>query len=86
MAANIEQELIEVEAALRGGNFLTTEAVLIEVLNYFIGYGPSARRQAATMVRDILNDANVGVQTRQKLQPDRLHLDEHHARARDSDA
>lgn len=50
---------LEVEAALRGGSFLTTEAVLIEVLNYFSGYGPPARRQAAAVVRDVLNDASV---------------------------
>ena len=55
------RQAVEVEAALRGGNFLTTEAVLIEVLNYISGYGPSARCRTAAVVRDVLNDANVEV-------------------------
>lgn len=47
---------VEVEATLRGRSFVTTEAVLIEILNSFSGYGPPSRRKAASVVHDILND------------------------------
>ena len=46
--------------------FITTEAVLIEVLNYFSGFGPEIRLQVALIVDDLLqrDDVEVVSQTR----------------------
>lgn len=35
---------------------ITTDAVLVEVLNYFSGYGPTTRKKISQVVRDILSD------------------------------
>lgn len=50
---------IGAETAVRGSQFVTTEAVLTEVLNYFSGYGPDARRKTCDFINDILADENV---------------------------
>jgi predicted nucleic acid-binding protein len=44
-----------------GAGLVTTEDVLVEVLTYFGGYGPEARRTAARAVRAILDDPQVQV-------------------------
>lgn len=41
------ESALEVEATLNGARFVTTEAVLIEVLNYVSGYDSTMRRSAA---------------------------------------
>ncbi len=48
---------------------ITTEAVLIELLNYFSAYGPEMRQAAAHIVRHILSNSQVEVlaQTRTAL-------------------
>jgi predicted nucleic acid-binding protein len=42
-------------------HLVTTDEVLIEVLNYFSGYGPVVREQVAAMVRTILAGPNVDI-------------------------
>ena len=50
---------LEIEAGITGRRLVTTEAVLIEVLNYFSGYGADARTEAVGIIHDILNDTQV---------------------------
>ena len=44
------------EAALGDAHFVTTEAVLIEVLNFFSGYKPTIKHKVARAIHEILND------------------------------
>src|SRR5436190_24131242 len=50
---------VQAEGAARGSHFVTTESVLAEVLNYFSGYGPDARRKTCDFINDILADESV---------------------------
>lgn len=45
----------------RGHEFVTTDAVLIEVLAYFAEHGSALRLQAAALVRDLRSDPKVRV-------------------------
>jgi predicted nucleic acid-binding protein len=56
----------EVRATTVSAGLVTTEAVLIEVLNYFSAHGAGARQKAAEVVRKILlrPDVEVVVQTK----------------------
>jgi predicted nucleic acid-binding protein len=51
----------EISASLADAKLLTTGAVLIELLNYFSGYGPEMRRAVAHIVRHILDDPHIEV-------------------------
>ncbi len=51
----------KLDADLRGSNFVTTEAVLIEVMNYFSSYGAEGRQKTARVVQAILNRDDVEV-------------------------
>ncbi len=55
------------ESQIDGYNFVTTDSVLAEVLNYVSGYGSVARREIAALVADVLDDENFQVieQTRE---------------------
>jgi uncharacterized protein len=53
---SLRQEALEAEAALGNASFVTTEAVLIEVLNFFSGYKPVVKQAAAQTIRSILDD------------------------------
>ncbi len=51
-------------AASRGHGsrrLVTTDTVLIEVLNYFAEFGPAMREMAAGLVRDLLQDESLDV-------------------------
>ena len=39
------QRAVEVESQLNGYKFVTTDAILSEVLNYFCGYGEEVRQE-----------------------------------------
>ncbi|MCY7277037.1 MAG: PIN domain-containing protein [Phormidesmis sp. CAN_BIN44] len=53
---------VEIESTLpTHAEFLTTELVLVEFLNYLCGYGAQMRQQVATMVQTILSDEAVTV-------------------------
>lgn len=49
---------VEVETVLKGAKFVTTESVLIELLNYVSNYSAEVRSNVAQVVRDILVDPN----------------------------
>lgn len=55
------QRAVEVETQLNGYKFVTTDAVLIEVLNYFSGYGEEVRQEISAVILDILADDNFEV-------------------------
>ena len=49
------------EAIVRETRIVTTEAVLLEIMNFTAGYGPNLRKAVASFVRDILQDNEVEV-------------------------
>lgn len=53
------QQAINAEAIVRTSRLVTTEAVLIEVLNFMSSYKPSLRKAISLFVRDLLADANI---------------------------
>ena len=59
-----------ISASLGDTRLLTTEAVLLELLNYFSAYGPEMRLAAAQIVRSILSNPRVEV----LMQPRELFL------------
>jgi predicted nucleic acid-binding protein len=64
------QRAVEVAATLDPFRGVTTEAVLIEVANYFCAFGPMVREMVAGVMSDILEDPTIEVvpQTREVLQ------------------
>lgn len=52
---------VELEYQIIGYNFVTTDSVLCEVLNYFCGYGTETRREVSAFVEDILIDGSFQV-------------------------
>ena len=60
--------MLTLDATLEA-EFITTESVLIEVLNYFSGFGPEIRLQVALIVDDLLQREDVEVipQTRESF-------------------
>lgn len=56
---------LQAEDAVRSRPLVTTEAVLVEVLNYFCAYGAEARQKAVRITRSVLTrpDIEVVVQT-----------------------
>lgn len=61
------ERAVELELQIGGYEFVTTDAILTEVLNYFSAYGEFTRREIAALVRDILADESFQVieQTRE---------------------
>ncbi|MDQ3011835.1 MAG: PIN domain-containing protein [Acidobacteriota bacterium] len=55
------QEAAVAEAALGSAHFITTEAVLIEILNFFSGYQPIVKQRVVKAIRDILDDLETEV-------------------------
>ncbi len=55
------------EATVRESKIVTTEAVLLEMLNFTAGYGPNLRKAVASFARDLLQDHETDVipQTRE---------------------
>ena len=58
------QKSIETEVATANLDVVTTEDVLIEVLNFYADHGELKRRQVVGFVRDILMDVRVEVRPR----------------------
>ncbi len=52
---------VELESQIVGYNFVTTDSVLCEVLNYFSGYGKETRHEVSAIVFDILDDESFQV-------------------------
>jgi predicted nucleic acid-binding protein len=55
------QKAKELSDSLHDTRLLTTRAVLVELLNYFSGYGPEMRQAVAQIVRRIDGDSQVEV-------------------------
>lgn len=55
------QKAVELSASLNDAEFITTEAVLVELLNYFSEYGPEMRKAVVRIVRQIVGDPTVSV-------------------------
>lgn len=53
------EKAVEAEAGLQGRGLVTTESVLLEVLNYFSGYGSDARERAVRIATRVLKRADV---------------------------
>jgi predicted nucleic acid-binding protein len=53
------QKATELSASLNDAVLVTSEAVLIELLNYFSEYGPEMREAVARIVRRIIADPNI---------------------------
>jgi uncharacterized protein len=51
----------EISSSLDDAKLITSESVLIELLNYFSDYGPEMRRAAALIVRHIRDDLSITV-------------------------
>ncbi len=52
---------VELESRIVSYDFITTDSVLCEVLNYFSGYGKETRREVSAIISDILNDESFQV-------------------------
>jgi len=57
----LRDEARDAEAALGNVRFVTTESVLIEVLNYYAGYQPYLRQAAVSFVRQVMVNPKVEV-------------------------
>ena len=55
------QRAKEISDSLTDARLVTTEAVLIELLNYFSAHGPEMRQAAAHIVRHILDNRHIEV-------------------------
>ena len=51
--------VLKLEASFSGRDFITTESVLVEVLNYFSAFGPESRLKAARVILRILQRPDV---------------------------
>lgn len=57
----LREEAREAEAALGNVRFVTTESILIEVLNYYASYQPYLRQAAVDLVRRIAINPKIEV-------------------------
>jgi predicted nucleic acid-binding protein len=48
--------VVQIESEVEGRMLVTTDAVLVEVLNYFSNFGPSTRRKISDVVHEILSN------------------------------
>ena len=53
------QKAVELSASLDDATLVTSEAVLIELLNYFSEYGPEMREAVARIVHQIVGDPSI---------------------------
>jgi len=58
---NWHQRVITLTSALRSTQIVTTEEVLLEVLNFFCSQGIRSRKQAVELVSDVLDNPDVEV-------------------------
>ena len=55
------QRALEARSETSNARLVTTELVLIEVLNFLSGFGPDFRREVSLFIRDILEDPDFKV-------------------------
>ena len=56
------QKALELSDSLKDARLLTSEPVLIELLNYFSGYGSEMREAVALIIRYIMDDLSIKIQ------------------------
>jgi len=63
------QRAAELESQIGGYNFVTTDSILCEVLNYFSSYAEETRREVSAFILEVLADVNFEVieQTRNEF-------------------
>ena len=49
----------EINSTLKDAHLITSDAVLIELLNYFSNYGPEMRKRVALIARQIVEESRV---------------------------
>ena len=52
----------EVSSSLTNTLLITSKPILVELLNYFSGYGPEMRHAAVVIIRHIIDDSNIIVE------------------------
>lgn len=52
---------VDVRKNIADQNFVTTDSVLSEVLNYFSGFREEVRREASVLIRDVLSEPKIEV-------------------------
>ena len=52
---------VEIESQIGGFIFVTTDSILVEVMNYFSGYEENVRNDLSAVISDILIDGNFAV-------------------------
>ncbi|MBC6473630.1 MAG: type II toxin-antitoxin system VapC family toxin [Hormoscilla sp. GM102CHS1] len=57
----LHQQTVEIERSMQGVRLVTTEVVLIELLNYFCSYGSLMRQKTAMIVHRILKNPTIEV-------------------------
>jgi predicted nucleic acid-binding protein len=55
------ENALNADSVLKESRLITTETVLIELLNFTAGYGPNLRKAVASFVRDVLQDGEIEV-------------------------
>ena len=55
------QNAAALELRIEDYNFVTTDTVLAEVLNYFCGFRPSVRKEVSALIADVLSDPSFEV-------------------------
>jgi len=68
------QRATQFSSSLKDTHLITTEPILVELLNYFSDYGPEMRLAVALIVRHIMDDENITVTDKAFLFEDALIL------------
>jgi uncharacterized protein len=68
------QKAVALSSSLKDAHLITTDAVLIELLNYFSGYGSEMREAVALITRRIIDDPDTVVEITSHLFQDGLTL------------
>jgi uncharacterized protein len=55
------RKAVELSSSLEDTHLITSEAVLIELLNYFSEYGPEMRQAAARIVSHVIDDSRISI-------------------------
>ncbi len=55
------EKAVELESEIVGYNFVTTDSVLCEVLNYFCAYGKETRQEVSAFTAEVFADLNFQV-------------------------
>lgn len=54
-------QVVQTESKIVGRFLVTTDGILVEVLNYFSDFGPTTRRKVSQLIHEILSDNDFSV-------------------------